>query len=112
MVSKSSQKHIKKEKLDDKNINPASVAKTKSMSKRKPKLLKILFVFIFLFLFVSFSAATYAIAYEKIKIEKFPTVQKKIAHLVQSLPLLPKTPKFLLEKSAIAHQKVKKFLQQ
>ena len=76
--------------------------------KKKPKLLKFLFPIILITLILVSSFLSYTIAYEKVKITKFPKATQTIRHFVQGLPLTPKTPKYLLEKSTLAHQKVTK----
>src|SRR3989344_1361802 len=77
-----------------------------------PKSKKKLFIFgflIFVFLlFIGAAGLTYAVAYEKIKLEKYPDIQKKVASFVMSLPFMPKTPEYILAKSALAHQDVTK----
>ena len=66
-----------------------------------------MFVF-FLLLLITTSTAAVLIAYEKVQISALPNTQKQVRHLVQGLPLMPKTPKFLLEKTALSHQQNKK----
>src|SRR3989344_4304527 len=60
------------------------------------------------FILIITGGATYAVAYEKIKLDKNPELQKKVAYFVMSLPFTPKTPKFLLAKTGMAHQDVTK----
>jgi len=74
-------------------------------SKAKLKLLIILILVAVLFVILS---VTWAVAYEKVKLEKYPDIQKRVSHIIQSLPLLPKTPKFLIEKSIQAQKQVGK----
>lgn len=63
---------------------------------------------VILFFLIGGGGLVYGIAYEKIKLNN-PGLERPIAHFVQSLPFTPKTPKFLIEKAALAHQKVTKF---
>jgi len=75
-------------------------------SKRKFILLGIL-LFLF-FVLAGASGLTYAVAYKKIKLSKYPEFQKKVSIFVQSLSFTPKTPEFILLKSTLAHQNVTK----
>ncbi|MCL5019703.1 MAG: hypothetical protein M1426_04400 [Patescibacteria group bacterium] len=74
---------------------------------RKPLFFLLLFFVLFILL-IGFGGLTYAVAYEKIKLEKYPDFQKKVAAFVMELPFTPKTPKFLLARSAMAHQDITK----
>ncbi|MBU0569273.1 hypothetical protein KKB40_00635 [Patescibacteria group bacterium] len=85
-----------------------AVVTDQQKAKRKPKLLKFLLTTILITLILVSSFLSYSIAYEKISIQQFPEAQQKIRHFVQNISFMPKTPKFLLEKSAIAHQEVTK----
>jgi len=76
--------------------------------KSRKKLFLFLILLFFFLLLIGAGGVTYAVAYEKIKLEKYPDVQKKVSAFVQSIPFMPKTPKFLLAKSALAHQEVTK----
>jgi hypothetical protein len=76
--------------------------------RKKSKILKVLLFVILITIVLGSLFLTHAIAYEKVKLTQFPKVQKTISHFVQSISFMPKTPKFLLEKSAIAHQEVTK----
>jgi len=76
--------------------------------KSKKPLYFLLFLLILLTIFTCFAGLTYAVAYEKIKLEKFPDLQKKVSLFVIDLPFMPKTPKYLLSKTALAHQNVTK----
>ncbi len=76
--------------------------------KSRKKLFLILLLIFFFLLLIGAGGLTYAVAYEKIKLTKYPEIQKKVSVLVQSIPFMPKTPKFLLAKSALAHQEVTK----
>lgn len=76
--------------------------------KSKVKIFGILIVFLFLLFFLASAVLGYAIAYEKVKLENYPEVQAKVAGYVQSLPFMPKTAKYLLVRSIIAHQNVTK----
>ncbi|KKQ51781.1 hypothetical protein A2865_04035 [Candidatus Woesebacteria bacterium RIFCSPHIGHO2_01_FULL_39_17] len=60
------------------------------------------------FILIITAGATYTVAYEKIKLNKNPEFQKKVAYFVMSLPFTPKTPKFLLTRTGMAHQDVTK----
>ncbi len=75
---------------------------------KKPILLTLVLLSLFSVIILSLSGLFYAIAYEKIKLEKYPDFQKKVSLFVMNISFMPKTPRFILEKSAIAHQKVTK----
>src|SRR3989344_2382675 len=80
-----------------------------SKEKKLPKIIPLsAILFIFLLIIASFFATAWALAYEKVKLEKYPDFQKRISHFVQSLPLTPKTPKFLIEKTITAQQNAAK----
>ncbi len=65
------------------------------------------FFILFLLLLITGTAyGAYAIAYEKIKLDKYPDIQNKISAVVMSIPFMPKTPKYLLVRSALVHQSV------
>jgi hypothetical protein len=91
------------------STEPQSGSKVKR-SKGRGKGKKI-FLVVILFLFisaVSSSAIIYAVTYKKIDIRNKP-LQKKVAHFVMSnIPFAPITPEYILEKTAITHQKVTK----
>ena len=79
----------------------------------KPKKSKKIFFFLFFVFFsvlilAGLGGLTYAVAYEKIKLEKYPDLQKQVSYFVMELPFMPKTPKYLLAKSAMAHQDITK----
>ncbi len=77
----------------------------------KSNKLKLLFLFLFIFLLIllgSGAGLAYAVAYEKIKLDKYPDLQRKVSHFVIGLSFMPKTPKYLLEKSGLKHQDVTK----
>ena len=74
---------------------------------RKPLLFLLVLLFLVLIL-TGLGGLTYAVAYEKIKLEKYPDVQKKVSAFVMELPFMPKTAKFLLAKTALAHQNITK----
>ena len=74
---------------------------------RKP-ILFLLLAFFLILLLTGLGGLTYAVAYEKIKLENNPDLQKKISYFVMELPFMPKTPKYLLAKSALAHQDITK----
>lgn len=76
--------------------------------RNKVKIFGFLIVFLFLFFFTATAVLGYAVAYEKIKLKNYPEVQATVAGYVQSLPFMPKTAKFLLIRSIIAHQDVTK----
>src|SRR3989344_8932208 len=61
---------------------------------------------LFFILLASAAVLVYALAYEKIELSGNRDLQNKIAYFVMSLPLTPKTPKFLLAKSVIEHEKI------
>ncbi len=66
------------------------------------------FMFFLLALIAGTAYGTYAVAYEKIKLDKYPEIQNKISMVVMSIPFMPKTPKYLLAKSAYVHQSISK----
>lgn len=72
---------------------------------------KIIFMIVILFLLtILFSSAilTYAIAYEKLEISNKP-LQRKIAYFVMDyIPFAPATPKYVIEKTALAHETITK----
>lgn len=74
---------------------------------RKP-IIFLFLAFVLILILVSFGGLTYAVAYEKIKLDKYPDLQKKVSNFVMELPFMPKTPKFLLARSAMAHQDITK----
>lgn len=81
-----------------------------SQPKKSRSKLKLLFLFLFLFLFlllISSSVLAYTIAYEKIPLKNYPKIQAAVSGFVMSLPLTPKTPKFLIAKAVINQEKVK-----
>src|SRR3972149_7476167 len=82
-------------------------APTEKKSKKGLILLTVFLLIVFL-LVAGLGSFAYAVAYEKIKLDKYPEWQKKISYFVIGLPFMPKTPKFLLAKSALAHQGVTK----
>ncbi len=90
---------------------PQSVMTSNSTSttNKNGKLKKFLlgfFVFLIVFLLIGSAGGAYAIAYKKIKINKYQDLQKKISYAVISLPFMPKTPEYILTKSAYVHQNV------
>jgi len=76
--------------------------------KSKVKIIGILLVVLFLMFFVTTAVLGYAVAYEKVKLRNYPEIQATVAGYVQSLPFMPKTAKFLIIRSIIAHQNVTK----
>lgn len=74
----------------------------------KVKLFGFLLIIFFLIIFVASGALAYAVAYEKIKLTKYPEVQTTVANYVISLPFMPKTAKFLLLRSILTHQNATK----
>lgn len=79
---------------------------------KKPRrgwLLAIVLILVLIILPITLAGTAYAIAYEKIKLEKYPELQTKIANLVIGLPFMPKTPLYVITQSAIAHRKVNKY---
>ncbi|OGM56980.1 hypothetical protein A2955_05180 [Candidatus Woesebacteria bacterium RIFCSPLOWO2_01_FULL_37_19] len=90
-------------------LTPKSMIQDQS---NKPKSNKFkLFFLLLLFIFIlgaAFAGLVYGVAYEKIKLNKYPDIQKQLSNIVQSIPFMPKTPKFLLAKSALVHKKVTK----
>lgn len=75
-------------------------------SKKKQHLPIVIFLIIFLFIFI-FGGLVTAVAYGKISLGK-PSFERKIEKIVLSLPFMPKTPKYILESAALAHQKISK----
>jgi hypothetical protein len=86
----------------------ASEALEDKPKKSKVKIFGILLVFLFLLFFIASAVLGYAIAYEKVKLENYPEVQATVASYVQSLPFMPKTAKYLLIRSIVAHRNVTK----
>lgn len=80
---------------------------TESPPSRKFKVLAFISAFLVVPL-ILLLAGTYLVAYEKIKLAKYPELQKRVANFVMNLPFTPKTPKFLIERTALAHSKVTK----
>lgn len=76
--------------------------------KSRKGLVSLIFSFIIIILLTGAGGLTWAVAYEKIKLEKYPDLQKKVSAFVMELPFTPKTPKFLLAKTAMAHQDITK----
>ncbi|KKQ43610.1 MAG: hypothetical protein US62_C0046G0009 [Candidatus Woesebacteria bacterium GW2011_GWA1_37_8] len=77
----------------------------------KPKKFKIflfLFSFILVLIFVCIGLVSYAIAYEKLDIPNYPKVKMIVTNALMSIPFMPKTPKYLIAKTLIAHEKVTK----
>jgi len=75
---------------------------TKSKKKNR---IKVLFVFLILLLLSSLIATAslaYTVAYEKIDIGN-DQLQAKVAQVVQSLPFMPKTPRYVLQSALLAH---------
>lgn len=88
---------------------PNIVTMPNDPSSHSNKLKIIIFSFIaILILTLIGGTATYAIAYDKIKINN-PALEKSITQFVQGMPFTPKTPKFLLNAAMSAHQKVSSF---
>lgn len=84
--------------------NTPSQETEKPVKKSKKGLIFILLFILILIGGLSFSA--YALAYEKIKLEKYPDFQYAVSNFVMSLPFTPKTPKFLLGKAFEAENNV------
>lgn len=74
---------------------------------RKP-LIFLLIVLSFILILSGLGGFAYAVAYEKIKLDKYPDLQKEVSYFVMQVPFMPKTPKFLLAKTALAHQDITK----
>lgn len=88
-------------------IQPPPGAPIEKKSKKGLIILSVFLLIVFL-LVVGAGSFAYAVAYEKIKLDNYPDLQKKVSYFVIGLPFMPKTPKFLLERSALAHQDVTK----
>lgn len=86
----------------------ASSALEDKPKRSKVKVFGFLVIIFFLFSFVVSGVLAYAVAYEKVKLTKYPEVQAAVANSVISLPFMPKTPKFLFIRSILAHQNVTK----
>lgn len=90
------------------NVIPAAPgAPTEKKSKKGLIFLSVFLLVVFLIV-VGTGSFAYAVAYEKVKLDKYPDFQKRVSYFVIGLPFMPKTPKFLLEKTALAHQDVTK----
>jgi len=72
------------------------------------KIISSVLLLLFVLLVISLFGVSYAIAYEKINLPKYPKLQAKITQIIVGLPFMPKTPKFLIAKTLLAHQKVTK----
>jgi len=101
---------------ESENVQPVAnppesvLSPTESLTQTPKKHFNVLgvFIFVLLLILVGGTASAYAVAYEKITLDKYPQFQKAVSNFVISLPFMPKTPKYLLEKTAIAHQDVTK----
>lgn len=71
---------------------------------------KIILIVLFLFLLLLGGGAglTAAIAYEKVNIDN-PKIREIASKVVFSVPFAPKTPKFLLSSTALAHEKITRY---
>jgi hypothetical protein len=76
----------------------------RNASKRKTALL-VFALLIFLF-FTGSLSFIWALTYEKIALNNFKDLQDRLSFSVQSLPFMPKTAKFVITKSAIAHSEI------
>lgn len=77
-----------------------------SPKKSRRPLLFLILIFFLILTISGLGGLTYAVAYEKIKLDKYPDLQKQVSYFVMELPFMPKTAKFLLAKSALAHQDI------
>lgn len=90
---------------------PVTFTQTVETPKKSKKLVKVfmvLFTFIIVLLVVCAGIVSYAIAYEKLDIPKYPKLKATITGAVMAIPFMPKTPKYLIAKTLIAHEKVTK----
>lgn len=86
-------------------LEPDKPVTTKSGSRLKKF---ILFLLMLIVLLGGAAGGIYAVAYNKVEIRN-EKLQQQIAFLVQGLPYLPKTPEFLLAKTALVHQTTTKY---
>ncbi|EKE15326.1 MAG: hypothetical protein ACD_12C00070G0002 [uncultured bacterium] len=84
--------------ITDKNTNPKTSKKT--------ILPKIIIFFLILIIFLVSSSVL--IAYEKIPFPNSP-IKNQISNLIISLPFMPKTPKYVIINSILAHREIKSF---
>ena len=76
--------------------------------KQKRKILSFALIFILILIPVFLGLASYAIAYEKIKLDKYPGFQTKVANFIIGLPFMRKTPKYLINRAFLSHMSTKK----
>lgn len=76
----------------------------------KPKKFNLLAVFLIILFFIiaSFSGLAYAVSYKNVSLG-LPEIEQKISHIVMGIPFTPKTPKFIMEKSAIVQKDMSKY---
>ena len=67
----------------------------------------IFFLVILVFILIFLGLGSYAVAYDKVNINN-SELQARVSNLVIGLPFMPKTPKYLLQAAAYAHEQVSK----
>lgn len=96
----------------DKPVVSETVVTSESSSDRPRRLgKKLIFTGIIVFFAFLVSAAgaagAYLVAYDKVSINN-PELQRNISHFVMGIPGMPKSPKYVLEKAAVAHSQISK----
>lgn len=74
----------------------------------KKKLFLALLGIILALTFLCLGIITVAIAYDKVEITKYPKLQNAVTLAVMSIPYTPKTPRYLLTRTVIAHKDITK----
>ncbi len=74
----------------------------------KKKLFLALLGIILALTFLCLGIITVAIAYDKVEITRYPKLQNAITLAVMSIPYTPKTPRYLLTRTVIAHKDITK----
>ncbi len=90
------------------SVAPETATSDGGARKSRKGLIFLILAFFLVVLLAGTGGLTWAVAYEKIKLEKYPDFQKKVSAFVMELPFTPKTPKFLLARTAMAHQDITK----
>jgi hypothetical protein len=96
------------------SLQPSTDSPTQTPDSPKPqyqpkkKLFLALLGMILALTFLCLGIITVAIAYDKIEIPKYPKLQNAITLAVMSIPYTPKTPRYLLTRTVIAHKDITK----
>src|SRR4030042_5467032 len=92
-----SQGQVETTQAQTSEFNQAVQTPGESQSPPKFKfLLTLLLMFFFVLVTSGVLGGTYMVAYEKIKLTKYPEIQKKLASIVMSITFMPKTPRFII----------------